>query len=58
VGYVLSRAASSGQRALLLYDAARRASVSRMISGNTHPACRVFAYGSLEELERFVSEAV
>jgi nucleoside 2-deoxyribosyltransferase len=58
VGYVLSRAAASGQHVLLLYDAARRPSVSRMITGNTHPACRVFAYQSQEDLERFVAASL
>ena len=34
VGYVLGRARTSGQRVVLLYDAARRGKVSRLITGN------------------------
>src|SRR5262249_46388703 len=34
VGYVLSRAPQTGQRVLLLYDAGRRHSISRLIVGS------------------------
>jgi nucleoside 2-deoxyribosyltransferase len=54
VGYVLGRAAGSGQRVVLLYDAARRGAVSRMIVGNTHPACTTYEYRNTPELERFL----
>ena len=54
VGYVLGRAHASGQRVVLLYDAARRDKVSRLITGNPHPACTTFGYGSIEELTAFV----
>jgi hypothetical protein len=59
VGYVLGRADRTGQRVLLLYEAARESSVSRLIVGNCDPACTTFAYRSVEEipafLERYVS---
>ena len=54
VGYVLGRAAASGQRVVLLYDAARRDKVSRLITGNCDPACTTFAYTSVEELTAFI----
>jgi nucleoside 2-deoxyribosyltransferase len=54
VGYVAGRAAQTGQRVLLLYDAARRPVVSRLIAGNTHPACTTYPYRDAEDLLRFV----
>jgi nucleoside 2-deoxyribosyltransferase len=54
VGYVLGRAAASGQRVVLLYDAARRDQVSRLIAGNHDPACTTFAYASIDELTAFI----
>jgi hypothetical protein len=39
IGYVLGRAASTGQCVVLLYDAARRHAISRLITGNRHDAC-------------------
>jgi nucleoside 2-deoxyribosyltransferase len=54
VGYVTGRAAHTGQRVLLLYDASRRARVSRLIAGNTHPACTTYPYRDAEDLLRFV----
>ena len=54
VGYVLGRAAETSQRVLLLYDASRRPVISRLISGNTHPACTTFPYKDVPELLRFV----
>jgi nucleoside 2-deoxyribosyltransferase len=57
VGYVLGRAQTSGQRVVLLYDAARRNKVSRLITGNADPACMTFGYGSIEELTAFVDKA-
>ena len=54
VGYVTARAAVSQQRVLLLYDAARRAQVSRLIVGNTHPACTTYPYRDAADLLRFV----
>jgi nucleoside 2-deoxyribosyltransferase len=54
VGYVIGRAAETGQRVLLLYDERRRTRVSRLISGNSHPACTTYPYRSVEDLLRFV----
>ncbi len=54
VGYVLGRAAASGQRVVLLYDAARRDKVSRLIAGNCDPACTTFEYTSIDELTAFI----
>lgn len=34
VGFVLGRAARTGQRVVLLYDSARRSAISRLITGN------------------------
>jgi nucleoside 2-deoxyribosyltransferase len=56
VGYVLGRAQASGQRVVLLYDAARRDKVSRLISGNCDANCTTFAYTSIEELTKFIDE--
>ena len=58
VGYVLGRAAASGQRVILLYDAARRNQVSRLITGNDAAACTTFGYGSIEELTAFIDKTV
>ncbi|HOC19052.1 MAG TPA: nucleoside 2-deoxyribosyltransferase [Vicinamibacterales bacterium] len=58
VGYILGRAATTGQRALVLYEAAREPSVSRMISGNTHPACKVLAYGTTRQIDEFLTAHV
>jgi nucleoside 2-deoxyribosyltransferase len=54
VGYVLGRAAGTGQRVLLLYQAARRSQVSRLIAGNAHACCTTHAYRDGEDLLRFV----
>ena len=54
VGYVIGRAAQTKQRVLLLYEAARRPLVSRLIAGNTHPACTTYPYRDAEDLLRFV----
>ena len=53
VGYVLGRAARTGQRVLLLYDASRRAQVSRLIAGTVHPACTTYAYRDAADLQAF-----
>ena len=58
VGYVLSRAHASGQRVVLLYDAARRDKVSRLITGNDHPACATFGYESIEALTAFIDKTL
>ena len=54
VGYVIGRAAEASQRVLLVYDAARRGRVSRLIAGNTHPACTTYPYRDAADLLRFV----
>ncbi len=54
VGYVLGRAGVTGQRVLLLYDTAKRAVVSRLISGNAHPNCTTYPYRDTADLLRFV----
>jgi len=54
VGYVLGRAAATGQRVFLLYDARRHGSISRLIPGNTHPRCVRFAYPDLAALGAFI----
>jgi 2'-deoxynucleoside 5'-phosphate N-hydrolase len=56
VGYVLGRARSSRQRVVLLYDAAKKDKISRLITGNCDPHCETFAYTSLEELAAFIDE--
>jgi hypothetical protein len=54
VGYVAGRAAATGQRVLVLYRADLRARVSRLVSGNTHPACTTYPYRGADDLLRFV----
>ena len=54
VGYILGRAAASGQRVVLLYDTARRDQVSRLITGNRDAQCTTFGYSSIEELMAFI----
>ena len=55
VGYVLGRSQVTGQRVLLLYDAARRSLVSRLIAGNVHPNCTTYPYRDAGDLLRFVN---
>ena len=55
VGYVLGRSTLSGQRVLLLYDAAAAAKVSRLIAGNSHPNCTVYAYRGVDDLTAFLA---
>ena len=57
VGFVLGRSAQSGQRVLVLYDATRSNAISRLITGNRHPACTTVAYQSLDELRQAVDLA-
>ena len=56
VGYFLGGVNAEGRRALLLYDAARRAQVSRLIIGNAHPRCTAYGYTSREDLLETVEE--
>ena len=54
VGYVIGRAHTSGQRVVLLYDAARRHAISRMVTGNGDAVCTTFGYWSIDELVAFI----
>jgi len=54
VGYVMARAPATGQRVFLLYDNAKRSSVSRLVAGNNDRHCTTYAYDSLAALERFI----
>jgi len=56
VGYVLGRAAQSGQRVVLLYNTARRHAVSRLITGNSDAACTTSGYSSIDELVALIDE--
>jgi hypothetical protein len=58
VGYVLGRARASGQRVVLIYNVARRDTVSRLITGNGDDACTTFGYGSIEELTAFIDKTL
>jgi 2'-deoxynucleoside 5'-phosphate N-hydrolase len=50
VGYVLGRAEQTGQRVLLLHHASRRAQISRLVTGNSHPRCTSYAYRDTDDL--------
>jgi nucleoside 2-deoxyribosyltransferase len=50
VGYVLGRSDRTDQRAVLLYHAARRDQISRLIVGNAHPRCQVLSYEDPDDL--------
>ncbi|HEY3381363.1 MAG TPA: nucleoside 2-deoxyribosyltransferase [Vicinamibacterales bacterium] len=54
VGYITGRAALTGQRVLLLFDAVRHGAISRMASGNTHSACAILAYHDVDEIIAFL----
>jgi hypothetical protein len=56
VGYTLGRAAETGQRVLVLYDAARRGKISRLISGLSDPRAHVLAYESPDEIGPFLEQ--
>lgn len=56
VGYFLATTTDPVRRALLLYDAARRGQVSRLIVGNSHPHCLTYAYHDAADLRRFVAD--
>lgn len=56
VGYVIGRAATTGQRVVLVYDATRRSAISRLITGNCDSACTTFGYRSLEDLAAFIEQ--
>ncbi len=50
VGYVLGRARATGQRVFLLYNAARRGAISRLIVGNCDESCTTVEYTSMQDL--------
>jgi hypothetical protein len=54
VGYVMARALETGQKVFLVYDTAKRSSVSRLVAGNNDRHCTTFAYDSLADLEHFI----
>jgi hypothetical protein len=41
---------------LLLHQTSRRAHISRLITGNSHPRCTSYAYRDTEDLLRVVGE--
>ena len=50
VGYVLGMSGGTNQRVLLLYNAARQATLSRLIVGTDHPRCTVYAYTNATDI--------
>lgn len=54
VGYVTARAAATGQRVYVLYDAARSRQVSRLVSGYRDDRGARCGYHSLDEVREFV----
>jgi hypothetical protein len=56
VGYALGRASNTGQRVLVLYDASRRGTVSRLVSGMSDPRAHVLAYQSPAEIDAFLEQ--
>jgi 2'-deoxynucleoside 5'-phosphate N-hydrolase len=58
VGYVLGRSDRTNQRVLLLYRTDRRAAISRLIVGLTHPRCEVIEYADATDLVQRVSSQV
>jgi nucleoside 2-deoxyribosyltransferase len=56
VGYVTGRAASSGQRIFVLYDAGCRQTVSRLVSGYADAHGATCAYESMSDVRSFVEQ--
>jgi 2'-deoxynucleoside 5'-phosphate N-hydrolase len=54
VGYVTGRAAMTGQRVFVLYDAKRRARVSRLVSGYSDERGATCPYTSMEDVRTFI----
>lgn len=50
VGYVLGRSDRTSQRVLLLYRGDRLSQISRLVAGNGHGRCTVFAYAHPSDL--------
>ena len=58
VGFVIGRAKVSGQRVVLVYDTARRDTVSRLITGNDDSACTTFGYSTIDELIALIDKVL
>lgn len=58
VGFVLGRAAQTGQRVVLVYDRTRHGAISRLITGNCDDACATFGYRSIDELIAFLERTL
>jgi nucleoside 2-deoxyribosyltransferase len=58
IGYVLGRADRTGKRAIVLYDERAGERVSRLIAGNTHPACVTIAYRDADDARARLAEAL
>lgn len=58
VGYILGRAAQTGQRAYVLYDAARQGAISRMISGLSNQHATTLAYTAMPDIDAFLDAHV
>jgi glycosyltransferase involved in cell wall biosynthesis len=58
VGYLIGRAERTGTCAIVLYDAALKDKVSRLVSGNTHPTCVTIAYDDADDASRRLGEAL
>lgn len=56
VGYTMGRAAETGQRVFVLYDASRRGRISRLISGLSDRRAQVLAYESPDEIGPFLRQ--
>jgi nucleoside 2-deoxyribosyltransferase len=56
VGYFLANAGERGRHMLLVYDDARRTSVSRLVVGNSHPRCTTYGYRDAAGLLRVVGD--
>jgi hypothetical protein len=56
VGYVTGRAPSTGQRVFVVYDAARRDQVSRLILGYGDENGAACGYETTDQLARFIDE--
>lgn len=57
VGYVLARAARTGQHVYLVYDAARAGRISRLITGVADEHCTTVAYASPADLLAFIDRS-
>ena len=57
-GYVLARAAGTGQRLIVIYQAEKRSRISRLISGLTSPYARCGGYTTPAEAVAFVQDAL